>query len=496
MYAVEVSDHIMIAHSFRGEVFGPAQRLHGATFAISAAFMAQTLDANGIVVDIGRAFDVLKEVLGPLNYRNLDDFAEFKAVNTTTEFLTRHVFDEPCGGGEERPARPRRPRDRRHPGDGRGIPDRARLVRGSAVVALGFAVPGSIDQPTGGYTYDRRVIAGLRGLGCEVDIIDLGEGFPYPDAGTRSGALERLRAVPPGRPIVIDGLALGVLPEAAKALAATHPVVALVHHPLALEAGISPATAAAFAASERAALAAVRHVIVTSPSTRRVLVADYGVADAAVTVAVPGNRPVAAGREAAPRHASRCSRSARWCRARAMTSSSMRSPRSPISTGGSSLPAIAPAIALRRTQSKRRSPRVAWARGCACSAPSARTNSMRSTARPICSCWRRAMKATAWPSPPRSATACRWSARAPAPSRRRCRRARASWCAPDDVAALAAALRTMIADAARTRNPCRGGASGRGAIARLGHDGADVPARADGSGMSFSAAMAGAARAL
>src|SRR5262252_2016823 len=86
VYAVEVSDHIMIAHSFRGEVFGPAQRLHGATFAISAAFMAQTLDANGIVVDIGRAFDVLKEVLGPLNYRNLDDIAEFKSVNTTTEF--------------------------------------------------------------------------------------------------------------------------------------------------------------------------------------------------------------------------------------------------------------------------------------------------------------------------------------------------------------------------------------------------------------------------
>jgi 6-pyruvoyl-tetrahydropterin synthase len=93
VYAVEVSDHIMIAHSFKGEVFGPAQRVHGATFAISAAFMAKTLDANGIVVDIGRAFDVLKEVLAPLNYRNLDEVAEFKSVNTTTEFLTRHVFD-------------------------------------------------------------------------------------------------------------------------------------------------------------------------------------------------------------------------------------------------------------------------------------------------------------------------------------------------------------------------------------------------------------------
>jgi 6-pyruvoyl-tetrahydropterin synthase len=93
VYAVEVSDHIMIAHSFRGEVFGPAQRLHGATFAVSAAFLARKLDPNGVVVDIGRAFDVLKQVLAPLNYRNLDDIAELKSVNTTTEFLTRYVFD-------------------------------------------------------------------------------------------------------------------------------------------------------------------------------------------------------------------------------------------------------------------------------------------------------------------------------------------------------------------------------------------------------------------
>src|ERR1700704_1808392 len=83
----------MIAHSFRGDVFGPAQRLHGATFAVSAAFLAEALDANGIVVDIGRAFEVLKAVLAPLNYRNLDEFLDFKNVNTTTEFLSRHVFD-------------------------------------------------------------------------------------------------------------------------------------------------------------------------------------------------------------------------------------------------------------------------------------------------------------------------------------------------------------------------------------------------------------------
>jgi 6-pyruvoyl-tetrahydropterin synthase len=94
MFAVEVSDHVMIAHSFRGEVFGPAQALHGATFTVSAAFFAERLDANGIVVDIGRAFDVLKAVLKPINYRNLDDMAEFSGANTTTEFLTRHVFDK------------------------------------------------------------------------------------------------------------------------------------------------------------------------------------------------------------------------------------------------------------------------------------------------------------------------------------------------------------------------------------------------------------------
>jgi 6-pyruvoyl-tetrahydropterin synthase len=93
VFAVEVSDHIMIAHSFRGEVFGPAQALHGATFTVAVAFIAERLDQNGIVVDIGRANDELKAVLAAINYKNLDDIAEFKGVNTTTEFLTKHVFD-------------------------------------------------------------------------------------------------------------------------------------------------------------------------------------------------------------------------------------------------------------------------------------------------------------------------------------------------------------------------------------------------------------------
>jgi 6-pyruvoyl-tetrahydropterin synthase len=93
VYAVEVSDQIMIAHSFRGEIFGPAQKLHGATFVIRVAFLAETLDANGVVIDIARAHEVLREMLQPLNYRNLDELDAFRAVNTTTEFLTRHIFD-------------------------------------------------------------------------------------------------------------------------------------------------------------------------------------------------------------------------------------------------------------------------------------------------------------------------------------------------------------------------------------------------------------------
>lgn len=93
MFAVEVRDHIMIAHSFRGAVFGPAQALHGATFVVDAAFIAAKLDDNGIVVDIGRAHEALKAALTQLNYRNLDELPELKGINTTTEFLTKHVFD-------------------------------------------------------------------------------------------------------------------------------------------------------------------------------------------------------------------------------------------------------------------------------------------------------------------------------------------------------------------------------------------------------------------
>ncbi|GAA4571556.1 6-carboxytetrahydropterin synthase [Micromonospora coerulea] len=93
MFSVTVRDHMMVAHSFTGEVFGPAQRLHGATFVVDATFRRPDLDADGIVVDIGLATEQLKAVLGELTYRNLDDEPDFTGVNTTTEVLARTVAD-------------------------------------------------------------------------------------------------------------------------------------------------------------------------------------------------------------------------------------------------------------------------------------------------------------------------------------------------------------------------------------------------------------------
>jgi 6-pyruvoyl-tetrahydropterin synthase len=93
MYAIEVRDRIMIAHSFKGELFGPAQALHGATFIVDVAFFRDTLTPDGVVVDIGRAHDALRATLAPLAFRNLDELPEFSGKNTTTEFLTRHIFD-------------------------------------------------------------------------------------------------------------------------------------------------------------------------------------------------------------------------------------------------------------------------------------------------------------------------------------------------------------------------------------------------------------------
>ncbi|MBN1239219.1 MAG: 6-carboxytetrahydropterin synthase [Gammaproteobacteria bacterium] len=93
MFSVTVRDHFMIAHSFAGDVFGPAQKLHGATYVVDVEFRREDLDTDGVVVDIGRAGDALRSLLAELNFRNLDELPEFEGRNTTTEFMARVIFD-------------------------------------------------------------------------------------------------------------------------------------------------------------------------------------------------------------------------------------------------------------------------------------------------------------------------------------------------------------------------------------------------------------------
>jgi glycosyltransferase involved in cell wall biosynthesis len=151
-----------------------------------------------------------------------------------------------------------------------------------------LAVPGDLATPTGGYTYDRRIVDGLRELGWTIDVCDLGDGFPRPAPDVHAAAGAQLAALPSDRPIVIDGLAFGVLEQAAETVRASHALVALVHHPLALETGLSADAATRLRVSERAALACTRHVIATGAATGRLLVADYGVSADRLSVVEPG----------------------------------------------------------------------------------------------------------------------------------------------------------------------------------------------------------------
>jgi glycosyltransferase involved in cell wall biosynthesis len=161
---------------------------------------------------------------------------------------------------------------------------------------VAVAVPGDLATPTGGYAYDRRMMRELERLGWAVDLVLLGEGFPDPSAEERQQARARLMGVPAGCPIIVDGLAFGVLPEVAPELSRDHALIALVHHPLAFESGLSAAQAEQFRASERAALASARCVIVTSATTARLLAAEYAVAADRITIACPGADPVPAAR--------------------------------------------------------------------------------------------------------------------------------------------------------------------------------------------------------
>ena len=155
---------------------------------------------------------------------------------------------------------------------------------------MSVVIPGDLETRTGGYGYDRRIIAGLRDRGWLVDVRRLDDSFPAPTPTARAHAASVLAAIPDGSTVLVDGLALGALPDEAEREASRLRIVALVHHPLAAETGLDPVRAAALEVSERRALAASRSVVVTSRATAARL-ADYGVTSDRITVVEPGTDP-------------------------------------------------------------------------------------------------------------------------------------------------------------------------------------------------------------
>ena len=150
-----------------------------------------------------------------------------------------------------------------------------------------FAIPGDLDARTGGYIYDKTLAAGLRKLGWEVEVLNLGRSFPHPNPPDMAAALDALAAVPSDAVLLIDGLAYGAL-DTGGIHRVKAPICALVHHPLALESGVPADRAAALKAIETANLKIARHVLVTSPHTAGTLTKDFAVPAAKITVALPG----------------------------------------------------------------------------------------------------------------------------------------------------------------------------------------------------------------
>lgn len=156
---------------------------------------------------------------------------------------------------------------------------------------LVFAIPGVLDTPTGGYRYARAVVESLRAQGRSIQVLDLGHGFPRPNGDQADRAYRQIARAAAGSLVLVDGLALGALPRIGEMVPDAQRLIALIHHPLALETGLSRDEAAQCRLDETRALAAVGPVIVSSRTTRDVLVADYGVAAGRIAVALPGTDP-------------------------------------------------------------------------------------------------------------------------------------------------------------------------------------------------------------
>ena len=285
MFSVTVRDHMMIAHSFRGDVFGPAQRLHGATFVVDATFRRAELDADGIVVDIGAATQQLGAVIGELTYRNLDDEPAFAGVNTTTEVLAKVIADrlaERAGGAAGSPGSPSRCTSRTSPGPATSGPCE-RGETGAAVSELHVVLPNDIDDPatpSGGNAYDRRVCRGLAASGWSVREHAVRGGWPAPVPAERAVLARLLATLPDGALVLLDGLIASAVPDVLRPQARRLRLVLLVHMPLGGEV-------------EGEALAGAGAVVTTSAWTRGRLLAEHGLPADRVHVATPGVDPAA-----------------------------------------------------------------------------------------------------------------------------------------------------------------------------------------------------------
>ena len=291
MYTVTVRDHFMIAHSFTGEVFGPAQALHGATYVVDVEFRRPDLDPSGIVVDIGRAIDCLKETLAGMNYRNLDEHPDFTGRNTTTEVLAKAIFDRIAAAAAAGKLGARRDAltgmkvtlNESHVAAASYEGD----VAGRLMSELHFVLPGDPATVTGGYIYDAKALSALEARGWTVRRHVLSDRFPSPTPADRADAAALFRSLPDGATVMVDGLAYGALAAEATAAGDRLRLVGLVHHLLGDETGLSPDRRAALLQSERTALAAARHVVTTSCTTAAA-VQVLGIAPDRLSVVLPG----------------------------------------------------------------------------------------------------------------------------------------------------------------------------------------------------------------
>ena len=286
MFSVTVRDHMMIAHSLRGEVFGPAQRLHGATYVVDATFRRADLDADGIVVDIGRAAEALHAVLAALSYRNLDDEAAFAGMNTTTEALARVVADRLADAREPAPWATARGSSRagRHPAR---VPRRVGQLRAGAVTRSTSSSPGH-RRPRATKRRQRLRPAGLpraRRVGWAVREHPVAGAWPRPDA-TRAGLARAVRPIPDGAVVLVDGLVGSAGPEALVPQARRLRLVVLVHMPL----GDGPRRGATPRAGRASARSSPRPPPSSRPARgrRRRLGELYGLPADRVHVAEPG----------------------------------------------------------------------------------------------------------------------------------------------------------------------------------------------------------------